>query len=171
MKYTLNTHLHNFAVWTAARAVSRNFTTTAAVRGAIECTNLRELIDTDEEFTLDSFDEYHRSTARSIVSFFQSLGGATSEKTSYGRAAKIIAVYIKTIATIRDGRGSLAKFAHPPIDRILLTNLHKEYPLLNTNNINWTQLDEHSYFDLVERLRTIKVDYFWELERFWSPER
>ena len=97
--------------------------------------------------------------------------GTIAAKTSYGRAAKIIAVYIKTIATIRDGKSNLARVAHPPIDRILLTNLHKEYPHLETNKINWTQLNEQKYFKLIDELRAINVEYFWELERYWSPER
>jgi hypothetical protein len=39
--YTFNDHRHNYAVWTAARAVSRNFTSTANVKLAIEACGLR----------------------------------------------------------------------------------------------------------------------------------
>jgi len=170
MIYTFNEHLHNYAVWAAARAVARNFTNTANVKSAIEETKLRRLLDNNEEFSITSFDQFHRKTARQIIAHFNHVDKGLEEKATYGRAAKIIAIYIKTAIVVRDsGMSNLARIAHPPIDRILLTNANKEHEKLGLARYNWTQLSEDTYFELVEKLRTIKFDSFWEVERYWSP--
>lgn len=170
MPYTFIDHLHNYAIWAAARAVQRNFTDTKNIKSAIEETELKGLIDLKGAFTVERFDNFHRITANKIIQHLKSIDKKLENKASYGRAAKIIAIYIKTIIVIRDsGLSNLAKIAHPPIDRILLTNVHKEYKGLGFNNINWTQLAEDEYFDLISKLRTLTFVYFWELERYWSP--
>ena len=170
MTYTFNEHLHNYAVWAAARAVARNFTNTANVKSAIEETKLRRLLDNNEMFSIASFDQFHRETARRIIAHFKYIDKGLEEKATYGRAAKIIAIYIKTAIVVRDlGVSNLARIAHPPIDRILLTNANKKHEKLGLNRYNWTQLLEDEYFELVEKLRTIKFESFWEVERYWSP--
>ena len=40
--YDIQEHIHRYAVWTAARASQRNFTTTANIRRAIEESGLRD---------------------------------------------------------------------------------------------------------------------------------
>lgn len=168
MPYTFNEHLHNYAVWAAARAVARNFTNTANVKSAIEKTELRSLLDSNEKFTIASFDQFHRETAGKIIAHLKFIDNELGEKASYGRAAKIIAIYIKTAIVIRDsGMSNLARIAHPPIDRILLTNASKKHENLGLTTDNWTQLSEVKYFELIEKLRTIELEYFWELERYW----
>jgi hypothetical protein len=170
MNYTFTDHLHNYAVWTAARAVLRNFTDTKNIKSAIEKTDLKGLIDTKEDFTVDRFDRFHRETANQIINHLKSIDEKLENKATYGRAAKIIAIYIKTIIVVRDsGLSNLAKIAHPPIDRILLTNASRVYKDFGLNKINWTQLSENKYFELIENLRTIEFDSFWELEQYWSP--
>jgi hypothetical protein len=170
MAYTFNEHLHNYAVWAAARAVARNFTNTANVKSAIEQTGLRKLIDSDERFSSDSFDQFHRETARKIINHLKYVDKGLEEKATYGRAAKIIAIYIKTAIVVKDsGASNLARTAHPPIDRILLTNANKNHKKLELIRYNWTQLSENKYFELIEKLRTIELESFWKLERYWSP--
>lgn len=170
ISYTFADHLHNYAVWTAARAVQRNFTNTKNIKTAIEATDLRNLIDNKKIFTIEDFDNFHRKTANKIISELKSLDKKLPNKATYGRAAKIIAIYIKTTIVIRDsGLSDLAKIAHPPIDRILLSNAGKDYPNFGLNKINWTQLNENKYFELIDKLRTIDLDFFWKLERYWSP--
>ena len=170
MPYTFNEHLHNYAVWAAARAVARNFTNTANVKSAIEKTELRSLLDSNEKFTIAGFDQFHRETARKIITHLKYVDKGLEEKATYGRAAKIIAIYIKTAIVIRDsGMSNLARIAHPPIDRILLTNASKKHENLGLTMYNWTQLLEGEYFELIEKLRTIEFESFWEVERYWSP--
>lgn len=172
MIYTFSDHLHNYAVWTAARAVQRNFTDTKSIKSAIEETELKGLIDSKEVFTIEQFDNFHRETANKIIQYLKSIDKKLESKATYGRAAKIIAIYIKTAIVIRDsGLSILAKIAHPPIDSILLKNAHKRYRDLGLDRTTWTQLTEKEYFDLIKKLRTLNLDYFWKLEQYWTPTR
>ncbi len=98
MPYEFHDHLHNFAVWTAARAVQRSFTKTKAIKNAIDSTYLKSLINITQEFTPVSFDQFHRKVANQIISSLIQNDESLPEKATYGRAAKIIAIYIKTIA-------------------------------------------------------------------------
>jgi len=166
MTYTFTDHLHNYALWTAARAVQRNFTTTKNICSAIGETDLRRLIDRNEIVTIEQFDNFHRQTADIIIKYLKSIRISST----YGQAAKIIAIYLKTAVVIRDsGLGTIAKIAHPPIDNILLTHLHHKYRNLGLKGVKWTQLTEKQYFDLINKLRTLDFDYFWELEQYWTP--
>ena len=166
MTYSFTDHIHNFAVWTAARAVQRNFTSTKNIRTAIESTSLKELIDMNEEISESQFDLFHRQTAKKIISSLASL----KVKASYGQVAKIIAIYIKTGVIIRNlGRGAISKVAHPPIDRILLKNLNKEYKMYEFKDLRWTQLNEDKYFTLIQELRKLDFEYFWKIEEYWNP--
>ena len=45
MAYTFTKHIHNYACWTAARAVQRNFTNTQNIVKAIEATDLIRIED------------------------------------------------------------------------------------------------------------------------------
>jgi len=166
MNYTFTDHLHNYAVWTAARASQRGFTTTENIKSAIEKTGLKRLINKKGQTSIEDFDNFHRQTGKTIIRHMKSKG----IDTTFGRAAKIIAVYLKTAIVVRDsGKSALAKIAHPPIDNILLTSLHKTYKDLDLSVVKWTQLTEKEYFDLIDKLRTLDFDNFWELEKHWTP--
>jgi hypothetical protein len=167
MDYTFKDHLHNYACWTAARAVQRNFTTTKKIAKAIGTTDLMR-IDELNISSAEEYDAFHRICCNQIIMYFKSKFNIDA---TYGRAAKIVAIYLKTSVIIRNsGKGTLASIIHPPIDRILLTNLHKEKEnkKLGFDKINWTELKEDSYFELISKLRILKSDKFWELEEYWS---
>ena len=169
MSYTFVDHLHNYAVWTAARAVQRGWkgAKTINIKTAIESTDLMNLASNKRNITTSEFDNFHRLTAHRIINSFDSLG----IKASYGRAAKIIAIYIKTSVISRDsGQSPISRLAHPPIDNILLTNLNSKFPRLGLKGLKWTQLTEEKYFYLISKLRTLNIDSFWKLEEFWHPE-
>lgn len=167
MQYTFSDHLHNYAVWTAARAVQRKFTTTSNIKSAIEASRLRDFAESlHEEMSTDEFDAFHRDTAHAMIGFLNGI----KVKTSYGQAAKIIAIYLKTSIIIREsGSGTLSRIAHPPIDNILLSRLVKVYPNLVESKIRWTQLEESEYFQLIVKFRQLNFEYFWEIEKYWSP--
>lgn len=164
MSYTINDHIHNYAIWTAARAVQRGFAETKIIKEAIECTSLKKLIDNNEFVTNEQFDIFHKKTAHEIIYSLTDKGERIKNKATYGRAAKMIAIYIKTAVIIRDSQSMLSKLAHPPIDSILLHNL-------GIKGINWTTLSEDEYFKLICKLRSLSFEYFWELEKYWSPIR
>ena len=158
--YTFSEHLHRYAVWTAARAVQRNFTTTENIKKAIEEAGLRQRVQTlarAAEITPDEFDQFHCEMAGKLKVGLEE----STPKVTYGRLAKIIAVYLKTSAVIRNPDSVLGRVAHPPIDRILLQNLTKgDVPMevKKLKHINWTQLDEVAYFDLISVLRSFCGD-------------
>jgi hypothetical protein len=166
MGYSFTDHLHNFAVWTAARATQRGFTTTLNIQAAINQTDLKNLINNDGFVTSQQFDDFHIKNAEKIIDCLKNKGVSAS----YGQAAKIIAIYIKTSKVIRDsGLSNLSKIAHPPIDHILLENLNKKFSSLRLSGIKWTQLNRDQYFELINKLRKLDYKNFWELEQYWTP--
>jgi hypothetical protein len=165
--YSFETHLHRYAVWTAARAVQRNFTTTKNIQFAIEASSLKAFLE-KPIVVPNAFEDWHRETANLLIS---KLGG--DEKCSYGRAAKIISIYLKTSVGIRFSLDHPVQvLLHPPIDRILLQNLGSEPRFEGLEGLkkeSWTKLKEDPYWDLVELISS-RVGYFdWRLEEFWKP--
>ncbi|MBU3676573.1 MAG: hypothetical protein FGM54_05240 [Chitinophagaceae bacterium] len=170
--YNITEHIHRFAVWTAARAVQRNFTTTANIKAVIEKTQLRKLIE-NPEIAHDDFNKFHDACAKKIIRSFEKIKDKNGNQlvATYGIAAKIIAIYIKTAVIIPNkGKKELSKVAHPPIDRILLSNLKKEYKEID--NISWTKFDRDQYLETMRIINNIKAQkkYFayWEIEVNWT---
>lgn len=166
MEYSFSDHLHNYAVWTAARSVQRGYTNTKNIKAAIEKTELQKIANNGGIKTSKEFDEFHRKTANILIKELTGLGVPTT----YGRAAKIIAVYLKTSVVIRDkGESQLSKIVHPPIDNILLTNLAKINTGIVLRNIKWSKLSEFEYFELIAKLRSLNMNSFWKIEKYWTP--
>jgi hypothetical protein len=165
--YDFTEHLHRYAVWTAARAAQRGFTTTKNIKQAIDATSLKELIH-KPEIAVGDFDGYHRECAKALISAFKKM----KVDATYGRAAKIIAIYIKTAVILPNkGKSELSKIAHPPIDRILLKNVLPKGDKIP----NWTELDQKEYFELLKKIRAkIKaeeMDANWKLEVYWDATK
>lgn len=167
--YTFEEHRHNYSVWTAARAVSRNFTTTANVKKAIATSDLRNFTNSNLEPTQEEFDCLHVQWATQLIS---SLTESTGAIVSYGRAAKIISIYLKT-SVVLCNQGNCAKslVIHPPIDGILLNSIAKKIGLKELTRERWTQLDKENYWELVNKLKTEFGSFDWKLEYFWRPDR
>jgi hypothetical protein len=96
---------------------------------------------------------------------------------SYGRAAKVIAIYLKSSIVLGPAwDSSLARVAHPPIDRELLKKLasseeFKSECKKHWAKTNWTQLDKTKYKALINQLRDIpwiKDKPLWMLEKYWN---
>ena len=174
--YSLPEHRHRFAVWAAARAAQRGFTTVDELRGALEATDLRRSISGPEALELRSadFETMHRRWCASICA---TLAGRGIPGASYGRAAKLVAVYLKATVLMGEGAASpLARYMHPPIDRTLLQNLASAPRIESPHKAgwhvtSWTRLSEPSYYELVEQLRAVLPAGmpFWMLEEYWSP--
>jgi len=96
---------------------------------------------------------------------------------TYGRAAKLIAVYLKALVMMGDGWNSLlGQHMHPPIDRILPSSLAASKRITSPyqtgwRSISWTRLNETRYDELISQLRTAIPDGapFWTIEEFWQP--
>jgi hypothetical protein len=66
--YHFNDLRHNYAVWTAARAVQRGFTvTTAMVREAIEVSGLREFAEDEKSCSHADFEMFHLMCAYNLI--------------------------------------------------------------------------------------------------------
>lgn len=169
------THRHKFAVWAAARASQRGFAGVETLRKAIEQCGIKQFLADERALETDreQFETLHRCWGRSIEAYFSNCGlkGGT-----YGRAAKLIAVYLKCMVVIGGNHEStLAFIAHPPIDRILLKNMARSKDLYHPNKskwrrTNWTQLDESEYYELAHQLWSCVADGqpFWSIEEYWT---
>lgn len=175
MPYDLSEHRHRFALWAAARAAQRGHTTVINLRDALESTDIRSFLEKPESFNTgeEGYKENHRRWCQAIVGFLDARGVAG---TTYGRAAKLVAIYVKAmVITTQPTPTKLACFAHPPIDRVLLQNLASSAEINSPykrhwRTVAWTQLDENGYYALVEQLRTLIPDGepFWMLEKYWN---
>jgi len=175
--YDLDEHRHRFSVWAAARAVQRGFSANVDVlREAIKDCGVEEFVTTQRAAPInyEEFEQYHREWCGGIVAF---LKRKRIPGVSYGRAAKLLAVYLKSMVVLGPGPTSgLARVVHPPIDGILLRNLIDSPEIdssiktrLRRIKGGWTQLNKQSYYDLVSELRKIVAKKaFWTLERFWT---
>jgi hypothetical protein len=167
--YSFQEHIHNYAVWTAARATQRKFTTTAKIKRAIEGSALREFSETGKCDSQDAYDTFHRRCAHQLIDGFDD---SLRDKATYGIAAKIIAVYLKTALIIPSGgENTISQLIHPPIDRILLTNLSREHNIKQLCVKGWTALTENEYWELCKRIQENELPFNWTLERYWHPEQ
>lgn len=167
--YTFNQHKHNYATWTAARAVQRNFTKTAKIKTAIEKSDLRQFAESHSPYSADEFDTFHKTCSQQLITAFIELD---VPKVSYGRVAKIISIYLKTsVILCNNGECNRSKVIHPPIDNILLMRLSKFEKLKHLKTTTWTTLDEEKYWNLVSTLRANFEKFDWTLEEYWTPER
>lgn len=166
MPYNLKQHVHNFAVWTSARAVQRAFTKIEMIQRAIEESDLQLFSESSDDCNQKSFDEFQRRCANQIIDSF----GKNNIPCSYGRASKIIAIYLKTAVIIQNGdQNTRCSFIHTPIDSILLKALDKKLRINEFKNIRWTTLDETNYWELINKLKSNHLPINWKLEEFWSP--
>ena len=176
MKYTLEEHRHRFATWAAARAAQRGFTTSKKLIVALESCGARQYLKDHLEDKIDpaKFLIHHKDWCGQIVLHLKRAG---IEKVTWGRAAKLVAVYLKSMVIVGAGSYSpLAHVAHPPVDRVLLQNLARCKKLQSLHKAawrktNWTQLNEKSYDNLIDQLREslLPDEPFWALEKCWFP--
>jgi len=95
-------HRHNFAVWAAARASQRGFVRTALIKTAVEASGLPEAVEDTASWPADkeAFDTFHRHHCRRIM---QRLATGGVQPVTYGRAAKIVAIYLKSMVVVGPG--------------------------------------------------------------------
>ena len=174
MAYDLFTHRHNFAAWAAARAAQRGFTNTENLVGALEqcgvCSFLRQPDSLSTQ--AEAFEALHRRWCSTVCQFLENRGVPS---VTYGRAAKLIAVYLKAmVITGGHGESELARVVHPPVDRILLQQLARALEVHSPHkrgwrSTNWTELDAERYYALIAQLRVVVAEEpFWVLERYWT---
>jgi len=172
MNYTAFEHRHRFAVWAGARAAQRSFTSIENLRAALEQTSIVTFAENKQSIgTSHAYDIKHKEWCNSIVEFLARKG---IKNATYGRAAKLVAVYLKAMVVLESIDSEQSKFIHPPIDRILLQNISKMEGVdrrakEKLRTTSWTQLNEASYFELLAILREINgAQPLWKLEEYWT---
>jgi len=169
----LSVYKHNFASWTASRAVQRDFTSTPIIRAAIDYSGLNKAVITlaTKKLSIGMYDDWHIEIVSKLrKSLIKSL---EKEKLSYGRLSKIIAIYLKTFHILNNPYDKLSQIAHIPVDRIILDELYKNYKIsiFNTTNTTWTKLSQKKYFSVIAELRNVQkvenLKCLWMLEKYW----
>ncbi|MCX5672538.1 MAG: hypothetical protein NTU94_14575 [Planctomycetota bacterium] len=170
-------HRHNFAVWAAARASQRRWGSakTALIKTAVEASGLPETVADTASWPADkeAFDTFHRHHCHRIMQRLEADGVQT---VTYGRAAKIVAIYLKSMVVVGpDWDTQFARLIHPPIDNMLLKNIVRGNGVPGEvrqacKGVKWTVLPEASYFRLIAVFRQHGMDKpaFWMLERYWK---
>lgn len=178
MEYNFNEHKHRYAVWTAARAVQRSFAKTTDIINVINYAELRQFSESGSSITQSEYDAKQKEWCGKIIDHFSKLNKPSSEtgyyNCSYGRASKIIAIYLK-IAIVLPSKGETENclVIHPPIDSILLKTLAIEANLKTLINLKWTSFKENDYWGTVEIIRNSNLPFNWKLEEYWNlhPKR
>ena len=175
--YTFSQHRHNYAIWTASRAAMRGLKEgkTINVKKIIEISELQQFSNNTLDYSYEEYDKFHSRCAQKLIESFSKLefNVGTNNALSYGRAAKIIAIYLKTsIIFCSNGKCNKSKVIHPPIDEILLIKMSKTYEALrDLKEIKWTNLDEKGYFNVVSQIKKHFGRFDWTLEEYWRPEK
>jgi len=175
MSYTIDIHRHNFAIWAAARAVQRGFTKTINLKRALECTNIQDFVVSAKSLDVDAsrFDALHKVWCTSII---HNLNSQKIEKVTYGRAAKLVAIYLKTTIILSGHHDTLlGRVIHPPIDSIIINNISNDTTVAieireNIKGKKWTQIDEKLYYEVINTLKRILLPEipFWMIEKYWT---
>ncbi len=179
MSYDHFEHRHRFAAWAAARAASRGAkgATSSALSKALSDSGVKDFLKAETKHTTITEEGYKNLHMKWCQSVLKSLVDQQVEDIEYGRAAKLIAIYIKSMIVNGPGHMSaLADVAHPPIDSFLLKELAKKKKDQDAaikkmwRSATWTKLTEPEYYALIETLKPLDdAKPFWMLEKYW-PE-
>ncbi|MDQ6995340.1 MAG: hypothetical protein Q9M18_07070 [Mariprofundaceae bacterium] len=177
--FTYEQYRHDFASWSAARAAQRGFegATVGVLKQAIEDVGLDVFVNTasNYEMTEAAFDVQHQQWCTKIRAF---LLAKDVVKATYGLAAKLVNVYLKSAVILGErGKSQLASVIHPPIDGLLLKAIAKNgkkdgiSPELRKLCVDsrWTRFDGNAYRGLIVAMKAEKLHkpHFWMLERYW----
>lgn len=166
--YTIQEHMHRFALWISARAAQRGVKkfTIENLNLLFEKINFRSEINFAIERINNSndFEKFHIEICNKMIE-------NASFKLTYGRASKILAMYFKTISINQNtSSGILPQLIHPPIDAILLNAIGDDHVSLKMlKKIKWTQLSQKKYWELINHLKGNNLPINWELESYWHP--
>lgn len=174
-EYEITLHRHQFAAWAAARASQRAFIATKPLIEALtpQLSTLALGMDCDDS---DKFDDAHKADCEEIQAFlskYPELNKESKGKITYGRAAKLLNVYLKSLIVLPYPDEPLSHIIHPPIDRVLLqkaANLDNDTKKLFSDAV-WTKFDEKKYFRTLRALKKLLPEDapFWKIEALWIP--
>lgn len=174
--YTLEEHIHRYAVWTAARAASKSRLKNSEVGYLIDASDLRASINklkTNSELTETTYRNWLKNKGEEIISLVADKNWSEfkTKQFKFGLAAKLISVYIKTSEVLpTKGLSALAQVAHPPLDSILLKNISKTYGVkLKTN---WSTFNWHDYEEVIDHVFALYPHPpYWMIEAEWNSHK
>ncbi|MFW8635780.1 hypothetical protein [Cribrihabitans pelagius] len=125
------------------------------------------------------FDDCHARWRQQLIGCAEASGLAGF---SHGRAAKLINVFLKSLylsdfRCLQDQLGqtpSKIDAMHPPIDRVLLSELKRHGPpglkaaIRTCGNTNWTTMDSESYQHLIDAIKAETAGRLWMIESYWQ---
>ena len=162
-------HVHRYSCWTAARAASISRFSNNEISQFILENNLQNALGEikKEEITSAQYKEWFvRQTdvmETSMKNYVESREEKPFRNISFGIAAKVVSIYVKTSEIISSGGLSpISKVAIPPVDSYLLKGLKiKSKP--------WSTLNKEEYMTLVNDLEDrVQGQPFWKLEFYWN---
>lgn len=166
MAYSINEHLHRFGIWAAARAAQRsvqNFKIKNLYH-VLEQIQIKKLINnySTSDINDDTFKSFHIKVCNLIINNNYFL-------VSYGRAAKILSIYLKiTVVSFDRGESDFSNIIHSPIDSILLKKLSRIASVKAWSKINWTELTQDQYWNLINEFVAKELPTNWRLEEYWD---
>lgn len=172
-RYNLFEHRHRFAAWAAARAAQRGLTSVEILCQALDDSTIKQFVRDhfEEPITAEEFQKLHCKWCKKIVNSLKRNG---VKDVPFGRAAKLVGVYLKSMIVVGPhSDADLAKVVHPPVDRLLLQELARHVLGERRKTFRktaWTELSEDDYYQLIHQLRqeVPESEPFWHLERHWK---
>ncbi len=157
---------HQFGRWTAFSAIrsGKHVKSRDRVYPAFDAVPFTPLFN-GGAITPDEFDRWHQCAVSVMC---QSVDATRNERFNAGHAAKVIAVYLKTVCYLSGyGRPGLVEVISPPFDQALMKELS-----LKGN----TFPEEHGHDDHMERVKVARREAAKrnclpiELEVLWRPD-
>lgn len=171
--YTIDEHIHRFAVWTAARAASVSRFSNTEIEQFISESKLREevkIIRSNSSYSKEEYKTWFVAQVTNVLNFMNAYTQPKGKKRkiSFGIAAKVVSIYIKTVEVIpTKGESILSKFAFPPIDSILLKTI-KELKDVDVKRTTWSEMDENTFMETLDILIGVMGNNsYWSLEYYW----
>jgi hypothetical protein len=172
-------HRHRFAVWAAARAAQRGLSGGTVKRFAAAINSAkairRFLLDNkSQKITAQEFHKNHRKWCLSITNHLHDNGVPDA---TFGRAAKLVAVYLKSMVVLLPAGATsmLARTIYPPIDGQLLKAIADSEDIKSIQKKawkkkTWSTLNEAEYYELIVQLREALGDEtpWWAIEKYWK---
>ena len=148
-----NTYLHNFACWAAARSIQNphlSDTQTEKIKLALEKIDIQQFVSDPE--LLQDFPKTYKKLISKLIKVLN-----WDEKTRFGVAAKIIAIYFKVTLVIgRNAPKKIIAKIYPPFDSFNLKSL-------GLKELKWTNMGETDFNEAIKMLdkhcKEMKMSY------------
>ncbi len=176
MAYDIVEHVHRLAAWAASRAASTSKARFSVFEGQAVMTEcgftsiLRKGLDGLP--TPDEMDVTHRQWRAKMIERAEIRGLLWS----HGTAAKLINVYFKVaFVGLRGYEDPRVGALHPPVDRVLLSELIKKDPAnrpqwRHLRDLGWSNFNSSDYEIAIAGIRlALGADTpLWQIEQWWQ---